>query len=334
MAVESKLRFVRTRPLTVLTILFSLVFLTFYHGGQHQLPNVSQIGTKLSNRLTSQTASRLARYETLYQRHVAARKEYLISRSGYRENFDPWRPMSEHVGWWWYFQPAFNCPWEVERIGKFSRGGLWTCGSSLYETQQLKQQQDSKPCVVYSMTKDTSTFSFELELIKRAGCEVWIYAPSLPSKVTNQPELRDNPKVHFVETAIGKTDRISRDGTPFMTLPTIMKDNGHLWVDFLKLDVEGAEYRLLDRWMEHYDDVLPFSQLLVKIHLKEEDGDEVSFSDFRQWWERVEAAGLRPFWAEQDTPESVIASLKSTGEPVKFSHYSFINTRGRHILVE
>ncbi|KAG9066505.1 hypothetical protein KI688_001733 [Linnemannia hyalina] len=151
----------------------------------------------------------------------------------------------------------------------------------------------------------------------------------------NQPELRDNPKVHFVETAIGKTDRISRDGTPFMTLPTIMKDNGHFWVDFLKLDVEGAEYRLLDTWMEHYDDVLPFSQLLVEIHLKEEDGDEVSFSDFRQWWERVEAAGLRPFWAEQDkSPESLMASLNPMGEPVKFSHYSFINTRGRHILVE
>ncbi|KAK5815539.1 hypothetical protein F5H01DRAFT_216875 [Linnemannia elongata] len=223
MTVEPTLRFVRTRPLAVLVVLFSLVFLTFYHGGQPQLPNVSQIGTELSNRLMSQTASRLARSEILYQRHVTARKAYLTSRSGYRENFNPWRPMGEHVGWWWYFQPAFNCPWEVERIGKFSRGGLWTCGSSLYETQQ----QDSKPCVVYSMTKDTGTFSFELELVKRAGCEVWIYAPSLPSKVTNQPELRDNPMIHFVETVIGKTDRVSRDGTPFITLSTIMKDNGH-----------------------------------------------------------------------------------------------------------
>lgn len=86
--------------------------------------------------------------------------------------------------------------------------------------------------------------------------------------------------------------------------------------------------------MEHYDDVLPFSQLLVEIHLKEENGDEVSFSDFRQWWERVEAAGLRPFWAEQDmSPESLMVSL-NPGKTVKFSHYSFINTRGSHILLE
>ncbi|KAG0379947.1 hypothetical protein BGX24_010932 [Mortierella sp. AD032] len=242
--------------------------------------------------------------------------------------------MNDHIGWWWYFQPAFNCPWEVERIGKFSRGGLWTCGPSLYESLQTQQKQ-SKPCVVYTMAKDTSTFSFELDLIERAGCEVWVYAPSLPTKVTSQPELKDNPKFHFVETAIGKTDRISRDGTPFMALPTIMKDNGHSWIDFLKLDLEGAEYRLLDTWMEHYD-VLPFSQLLAEIHLKEEDGDEVSFSDFRQWWERVEAAGLRPFWAEQDmSPESLMEpSSDARPAPVKFSHYSFLNTRGKHVLLE
>ncbi|KAF9901197.1 hypothetical protein EC991_006428 [Linnemannia zychae] len=318
MAVESKLRFVKTRPLTVLAILFSLLFLVFYHGGHSQPPNVSKFA--------SQTASRLARSELLYQRHVAARKEYLTFRSGYRENYNPWRPSDEQVGWWWYFQPAFNCPWEVERIGKFSRGGLWTCGPSLYELQQPKQQQ-AKPCIVYSMTKDTSTFSFELALIERAGCEVWVFAPSLPTKVTSRPELKDNPRLHFVETAVGKADRISRDGTPFMTLPTIMKDHGHSWIDFLKLDLEGAEYRLLDTWMEHYD-VLPFSQLLAEIHLKDESGDEVSFSDFRQWWERVEAAGLRPFWAE-------VGHLSNTKpEPIMFSHYSFLNTRGKHVIVE
>lgn len=86
--------------------------------------------------------------------------------------------------------------------------------------------------------------------------------------------------------------------------------------------------------MEHYD-VLPFSQLLVEIHLKEEGGDEMSFSDFRQWWERVEAAGHRRFWAEQDMlSESLMASLNPSNEPVKFSHYSFINTRDKHIHLE
>ncbi|KAF9091221.1 hypothetical protein BGX29_011080 [Mortierella sp. GBA35] len=276
MAVDSKLRFIRTRPLTVLTILFSLVFITFYHGGHRQLLSVSQIGSKLLSGLSSQTAARLARSEVIYQRHVAARREYLTSRNANRE------------------------------------GGLWTCGTSLHENQQ--QRQPSKPCIVYSMTKDTSTFSFEIDLIKRAGCEVWIFAPSLPSSVTMQLELKDNPKIHFVETAIGKSDRIARDGTPFMTLPTIMKDKGHSWVDFLKMDVEGAEYKLLDTWMEHFE-VLPFSQLLTVVG-------------------SLEVAGLRSFWAEQDMSLEMLkdpALVKA--KPIKFSHYSFINTRSKHLLL-
>ncbi|KAF9095409.1 hypothetical protein BGX23_000546 [Mortierella sp. AD031] len=64
MAVDSKLRFIRTRPLTVLTILFSLVFITFYHGGHRQLLSVSQIGSKLLSGLSSQTAARLAQAST------------------------------------------------------------------------------------------------------------------------------------------------------------------------------------------------------------------------------------------------------------------------------
>ncbi|KAF9923286.1 hypothetical protein FBU30_006647 [Linnemannia zychae] len=151
----------------------------------------------------------------------------------------------------------------------------------------------------------------------------------------NEPKIRDNPNIHFVKMAIGKTDRISRDGTTFMTLSTIMKDNGHSWIDFLKLDVEGAEYKLLDSWMEHYE-VLPFSQLLAGIYLKNESGNEVSFSDFRQWWERAEAIGLRPFWVEQDIPldNSQMMSLERTEGQVRSSRYSFINSQGKHRLLE
>lgn len=54
----------------------------------------------------------------------------------------------------------------------------------------------------------------------------------------DQPELKNNPRIHLVEAAISKTDRISHDGAPFMTLPTILKDNGHSWVDFLKVSVK------------------------------------------------------------------------------------------------
>lgn len=35
-----------------------------------------------------------------------------------------WLPKAkEMMPFWWYFQPAFNCPHEVERVGRFNDGG-------------------------------------------------------------------------------------------------------------------------------------------------------------------------------------------------------------------
>jgi hypothetical protein len=40
-------------------------------------------------------------------------------------NSRAWLPdtKNEMVPLWWYFQPAFNCPHEVERVGRINDGG-------------------------------------------------------------------------------------------------------------------------------------------------------------------------------------------------------------------
>ncbi|EHK97844.1 hypothetical protein M7I_6341 [Glarea lozoyensis 74030] len=44
----------------------------------------------------------------------------------------------------WDLIPAsYNCPWEVERIGRMGDGGKWVCGMSRYE-------KNKKPCIIYS----------------------------------------------------------------------------------------------------------------------------------------------------------------------------------------
>ena len=48
------------------------------------------------------------------------------------------------------------------------------------------------------------------------------------------------------------------------TLEAWMRQRGHVWIDVLKLDVEGAEYSVLEDLAQR--DVLPFSQLLVEFH--------------------------------------------------------------------
>lgn len=49
-------------------------------------------------------------------------------------------------------------------------------------------------------------------------------------------------RAHFFNYGIGGRDEIV-DGDQFYTLKTLMSMNGHDWIDILKVDVEGAEFR-------------------------------------------------------------------------------------------
>ena len=48
-----------------------------------------------------------------------------------------------------------------------------------------------------------------------------------------------------------------------LDLPTLMKKNGHGRIDLLKIDIEGAEYGVLDQILREY---LPVRQILVEYH--------------------------------------------------------------------
>ena len=45
-------------------------------------------------------------------------------------------------------------------------------------------------------------------------------------------------------------------------------------------------------------EVLPIGQMQLEIHAMPSVGDYSKFSKFKAWWEKLEAAGLRPFWTE------------------------------------
>ena len=56
---------------------------------------------------------------------------------------------------------------------------------------------------------------------------------------------------------------------PVKTLPTIMAELGHSFIDVLKLDVEGSEYLFLAHALDHYrarGERLPFDQLTIELH--------------------------------------------------------------------
>jgi hypothetical protein len=75
---------------------------------------------------------------------------------------------------------------------------------------------------------------------------------------------------------------------------------GHGFIDILKIDIEGSEFDLLNALLDaHFTNTdnapLPFGQLQVEIHLW---NNNLNFRQFLRFWERLESAGLRPFWAE------------------------------------
>ena len=51
---------------------------------------------------------------------------------------------------------------------------------------------------------------------------------------------------------------------PVNTLSNFMQERQHEYLDVFKLDIEGAEYEVLEDLIEH--DFLPFTQLLIEYH--------------------------------------------------------------------
>ncbi|KAG0194982.1 hypothetical protein BGX28_002682, partial [Mortierella sp. GBA30] len=85
-----------------------------------------------------------------------------------------------------------------------------------------------------------------------------------------------NPRMHFQKVFIGAEDKIDESGNTWKSLRTIMKEYGHEWIDLLKIDIEGYEYKTMDALMDSFD-ILPFSQLQIEFHL-----GGITFDDFKK----------------------------------------------------
>jgi len=256
-------------------------------------------------------------------------------------------PRDDFYTLWDFFIPAFNCPHRVERVGTMGDGGKWVCGMERIERQ--------KECVIYSFGINNES-SFEAELLQRApGCQLWGYDFSVKSfgpEIETIPELAE--RAHFYPWALGGANEYGPNADPpVYTLPTLMELNGHNFIDVLKIDIEGNEFASLDKFLEFYvsgagasrrygrppinapaaayqepEVVLPIGQIQIEIHARP-GTDHDTFAAFKSWWERLEAAGLRPFMAE---PNLVYVNLVRGVKP-DLIEYSLMNIRGNHALV-
>lgn len=157
-------------------------------------------------------------------------------------------------------------------------GGWWFSPAHL--------QSDS---IVYSLGVGDEV-DFDLAIIEQFGVEVFAFDPT-----PNSIDLLDNSmlpeRFHFRPWAVTASDgtlkfypRLKKDGTksdvmftmipeeetrddvievPAYSLSTIVDKLGHERIDLLKMDIEGAEYEVLNGLLE--SPVLP-RQLLVEFH--------------------------------------------------------------------
>jgi len=134
---------------------------------------------------------------------------------------------------WDLFYPDYNCPYGKSRHGRVGDGGKWICGAERFL---------SKPgCVIYSLGSNAET-SFETDVALETECEIHVFDPTQDS--APMPLTHRSGNENFHKYAIGNPAHNSTWETK--SLAEVMKGFGHMWIEVLKMDIEGGEYDFLE----------------------------------------------------------------------------------------
>ena len=141
----------------------------------------------------------------------------------------------------------------------------------------------SQSSIIYSAGVG-GDISFEKQLTGQFGCEILLLDPSPTGEATMNKAENQNPKLKYQKIGLADSDEgivISRPenasaqssyfmssgkeglSVPCLSLPTLMKRNGHTRIDLLKMDIEGFEYGVLRQVCELK---LPIRQICVEFH--------------------------------------------------------------------
>jgi len=162
------------------------------------------------------------------------------------------------------------------RLEKFGTeyGGYW-----------LDSSRMNRSAVVYSLGIGED-ISFDLSLIERFGVEVeafdptpkvkkWLAEQSLPPQFhfhatgitghDGEETFYAPPRKDWVSHSLVPARQYGREAVhfPVMRLRTAMVPRGHRRIDVLKVDIEGAEYAVIE---EIVREKIPVTQLLVEFH--------------------------------------------------------------------
>ena len=131
-------------------------------------------------------------------------------------------------------------------------------------------------------------------------CQIWGYdhdKKGFGHQISSTSFTKSHRTHYQRHVQLGPRDQHDRnDETKLYTLETVMRTNGHNYIDILKVDLESYEFETFRALLQPYIDAgqpLPFGQLQIELHLW-----NGRFADVLSWWELLEAAGLRPVMME------------------------------------
>ena len=196
---------------------------------------------------------------------------------------------------WDYFGPNYNCK-SRERVGKIGDGGKWLCGVS----SELLEKAE---CTVYSVgSKGEISFEKGIEE-KLPHCEIHIFDPTLTvEQKNNVHDFLHKTKLHEIglgesngELKIGNRKVLwtqkTRSVYQVQTLSTLMSELGHKWLDVLKIDIEGGEWKVFESLFATMHRI-PATQIQVELHFLGDVNTVLSF------FKKMREKGFRVFSVE------------------------------------
>lgn len=177
------------------------------------------------------------------------------------------RRLIERAGYW---PPAREGLWAAGE-----RSGVWTVDPSRLHAKSL----------VYSFGIGDNT-AFEVALVERFGLRLLAFDPT-PRALAHAESagLAERMEVHAIGLAPFDGEQAFREPRsersvnfvplegadsrgavkfPVRTLATLMAENGHHWLDVLKMDIEGGEVPVLESLFETGGP--PADQVLIEFH--------------------------------------------------------------------
>jgi FkbM family methyltransferase len=174
---------------------------------------------------------------------------------------------------WSFTPPRVQMKRRLEKFGT-EYGGYWLDSSKM-----------DGSAVVYSLGIGED-ISFDLSLIERSGVGVeafdptpkvkeWLAEQSLPPQFhfhatgiaghDGEETFYVPPREDWVSHSVVRARQYGRAAVrfPVMRLRTAMAAQGHCRIDVLKMDIEGAEYAVIE---EIVREKIPVTQLLVEFH--------------------------------------------------------------------